>query len=304
MRNFKSHFVFTKEQRNGIFLLLLIIVILQCVYFFVDFSSDDVIVNQEELKQYETEIDSLRSLAIQESKPKLYPFNPNYISDYKGEVLGMSIEEIDKLHAFRKTNNWINTAKQFQEVTGVSDTLLAKISPYFKFPDWVSNTNQVSKNYSESQFKKHGNYENFRNTKPLTYAQKIDLNTATAIQLQRVNGIGKKLSQRIVAFRDRFKGGFISDMQLQDVYGLTPEVIENIKKQFTVKTPRKIKIININTAQADELVTIHHIDYEIAYNILEYRKLHEGFSSLNELSKVKGFPVSKLEIIKLSLHIQ
>ncbi|TBM97833.1 helix-hairpin-helix domain-containing protein, partial [Hyunsoonleella flava] len=37
MSNFKSHYVFTKEQRNGIFLWLLLIVVLQCVYFFVDF---------------------------------------------------------------------------------------------------------------------------------------------------------------------------------------------------------------------------------------------------------------------------
>lgn len=301
MRNFKSHFLFTKEQRNGIFLLLLIIVALQCIYFFVDFSSDDISVNKEELKQYETEMDSLRRIAIDESKPKLYPFNPNYITDYKGEVLGMSNEEIDRLFAFRKANKWINTTKQFQEVTGVSDSLLARISPYFKFPDWVSNSNRVSKNYQTDDLRK---YDNSKNRTPLTYNQKIDLNKATVTQLQRINGIGEKLSQRIIKYRNKFKGGFIADVQLHDVYGLTPEAIEKIKSQFTVKTPRIITTININTAEVDELVAIKHIDYEIAYNIIEYRKLHEGFSSLNELLKVKDFPVSKLEIIKLSLHIQ
>ncbi|GGD27014.1 ComEA family DNA-binding protein [Hyunsoonleella pacifica] len=297
----KSHFLFTKEQRNGIFLFVLVIVALQCIYFFVDFSSDDISINQEELKQYETEIDSLRRIAIEESKPKLYPFNPNYITDYKGEVLGMSNEEIDRLLAFRKANKWINSTRQFQEVTGVSDSLLAQISPYFKFPDWVSNPNRVSKNYQADDFRK---YDKSNKGKPLSYAQKIDLNEATEKQLQLVNGIGEKLSQRIIKYRNKFKGGFIADVQLHDVYGLTPEVIENIKSKFTVKTPRAIKTININTAGVDKLVTINHIDYEIAYNIIEYRKLHEGFSSLNELLKVKDFPISKLEIIKLSLHFQ
>ncbi len=292
MRNFKSHFVFTKEQRNGIFLLLIIIVVLQFVYFFVDFSAEEVIVNEEEFKRYEAEIDSLRQIAIEESKPKIYPFNPNYITDFKGATLGMSIEEIDKLLAFRNKDQWINSTKQFQEVTGVSDSLLAEISPYFKFPQWVT------KPKPKSSFNK-----TFSNT-PKTYAQKKDLNTATAAQLQAVNGIGEKLSHRIINYRDKFKGGFVADAELQDVYGLTPEVISRIKEQFTVKTPREINKLNLNTATSEELVTIQHIDYEVAYNIIEYRKLHEGFRTLNELSKVKGFPINKLEIIQLSLQLQ
>ena len=48
-------------------------------------------------------------------------------------------------------------------------------------------------------------------------------------------------------FRNKFEGGFIADIQLQDIYGLTPEVIEKITEQFTVKTPRKINKLNLNT---------------------------------------------------------
>jgi len=51
------------------------------------------------------------------------------------------------------------------------------------------------------------------------------------------------------------------------------------------------------------LVTIRHIDYEIAYNIIEARTLREGFKSFEELKKVKDFPVNKIEIIKLSLTL-
>lgn len=291
MSNFKSHFVFTKEQRNGIFLLLLIIVVLQCIYFFVDFSSDDIVVNEKELKIYEAEIDSLRQAKIEENKPKIYPFNPNYITDYKGSTLGMSTKEIDRLLAFRKQNKWINSTKQFQEVTGISDSLLSKISPYFKFPEWVTNPKPKSV------------YANSYNNQPKTFAQKKDLNKATAMELQGVNGIGKTLSERIVKYREK-NGGFVADVQLQEVYGLSPEVVSKITEQFTVKTPRKVSKINLNTASTDDLVAIQHIDYEIAHNIIEYRKLHEGFKTLDELLKVKDFPTNKLEIIKLSLHIQ
>jgi DNA uptake protein ComE-like DNA-binding protein len=285
----KSHFMFSKEQRNGIFLLILAIIIFQCVYFFIDFSSEAIHVDKTKLAQFNKEIDSLKELKLEESKPKIYPFNPNYITDYKGASLGMTNEEIDRLLAYRKQNRWINSSKQFQEVTKISDSLLNHISPYFKFPEWVTNPGtKTSSNYT--QFNKHK-----------SFIDKNDLNTATALQLQKVNGVGEVLSDRIIKFRNKFIGGFIADVQLQDIYGLTPEVIEKITNDFTVKTPRSVKLINLNTATIDELVTIQHIDYNLARRIVEQRKLRDGFKSVDELTKVKDFPINKIDIIKLYL---
>lgn len=92
-------------------------------------------------------------------------------------------------------------------------------------------------------------------------------------------------------------------MQLQDVYGLSPEVIERINNEFTVKTPRQIIKLKLNSATVEDLVTIQHIDYEIAYEIIEQRTLREGYISFDELNKVKGFPINKIEIIKLYLTL-
>ncbi len=290
MKYYKSHFMFSKGQQSGIFLLVLLIVGLLCVYFFIDFSSNDIQINDKELLKFQQEIDSLKLVEIENRKPKIYPFNPNFITDYKGYALGMSNQEIDRLLQFRKQDKWINSAKQFQQVTKVSDSLFNVISPYFKFPEWVTNPKP----------KKSFTYQNNYNK---TVTQKIDLNKATAIQLQRVNGIGEKLSERIIKYRNKFVGGFIADVQLQDVYGLTSEVIERVTNEFTVKTPRVIQKINLNTATTEELVTVQYIDYEIAYNIIEQRTLRDGFKSFEELTKVKDFPVNKIEIIKLYLFL-
>jgi len=292
MKNFKSHFTFSKEQRNGIFLLLVLIVVFQCFYFFVEFPAEDTSGNKEALSKFIKEIDSLRLVQLEKNKPKTYPFNPNYITDFKGATLGMTNEEIDRLIAFRKQNKWINSSKQFQEVTKVSDSLLNAISTYFKFPEWI--TNPKPKNnaiYSD-------------NSKPKIFAQKQDLNTATAQQLQKVNGVGKVFSDRIIKYRNKFKGGFIADVQLLDVYGLTSEVIEKITNQFTVKTPKTIQQININAATIGDLVTVPHIDYDLAHNIIEQRQLREGYNSIDELTKVKDFPVNKIKIIELYLHFE
>ncbi len=290
----KSHFQFSNKQRNGIFLLLSIIIIAQCIYSFADFSKDEIPLNQEELNAFRNELDSLRLVEIENSKPKIYPFNPNYITDYKGYTLGMSNDEIGRLHKFRESNQWVNSVKEFQQVTKVSDSLLVEISPYFKFPDWVTNPKPKTKSYNNS----------YSNTNaPKTFVQKIDLNKATASQLQKVYGVGEKLSERIIKYRIKFSGGFISDIQLSEVWGLSPEVIERIKNDFTVKTPKAINKFNLNTATRDQLVTIQYIDYEVANNIIEERALRDGFKSLEELTKVEDFPINKIEIIKLYLHL-
>jgi len=286
----QSHFKFSNKQRNGIFLLLSLIIAFQCIYFFADFSSDTIEVNQTELNLFQQEIDSLKLIEIENNKLKIYPFNPNYITDYKGYTLGMTNEEIDRLLQFRAQNKWVNSAKEFQNVTKISDSLLGTISPYFKFPDWI--TNPKSKTFT---------YQN--NNTPKTYDDKIDLNSATVSQLRKVNGIGEKLSERIINYRNKFKGGFIADVELQDVYGLAPGVIDRVLNEFTVKTPRQIIKYNLNIVTRDQLVTIQYIDYELAYEIIEQRTLREGYKTIEELTKVKSFPVNKIEIIKLYLTL-
>ncbi|WP_417620104.1 ComEA family DNA-binding protein [Oceanihabitans sediminis] len=298
MKNIKSHFTFTRKQRNGIFLLLFIIVALQCFSFFVlpkllNKASAEDISNPQQLDLFRKEMDSLRFVEAEKRKPKIYPFNPNFITDYKGYTLGMSTAEIDRLLEYRSQDKWINSTKEFQQVTQVSDSLLNIISPFFKFPEWVTNP----KPKTPSSFKSTPS-----STSPKTFQQKIDLNKATALQLQKVHGIGETFSDRIIKYRNKHQG-FIADVELQEVYGLKPEVIDNILKEFTVKSPKQVKTIGLNTASRDELVLIPYIDYEVAHQIIEYRTLREGFQSLEELTKVKDFPIQKIDIIKLYLTL-
>lgn len=294
---YKSHFKFSNSQRNGIFLLAILIIVFQCVYAFVDFSSESVRPDKIALERFRQQVDSLKRIEIDKNKPKVYPFNPNYITDFKGYTLGMTTEEIDRLLEFRGKDQWVNSIKQFQEVTKVSDSLLDVISPLFQFPNWVTDPKPKVSRVNNSKIQSQTVFG------LKTYDQKIDLNSASAQELQKVNGIGEKLSDNIIKYRNRFKGGFISEVQLQDIYGLTPEVIERITNDFAVKTPRQVEKINLNSATKDELVTIQHIDYEIAHYIIEQRTLRDGFKSFDELLKVKKFPIQKFEIIRLYLNL-
>jgi DNA uptake protein ComE-like DNA-binding protein len=284
----KFYTYFSNQQRFAVVGLILVIVFLEGLSIFPKpIVYDGFNVDSESYLKFQNEI--IHQLALNEIKsvPKPYPFNPNFVTDYKGYKLGMTSEEISRLIFYRAQNKWVNSAEEFQNITKVSDSLLHIISPNFKFPQWVKKTNKNSTSFEKS----------------VSFKEKIDLNITTANELQKVYGVGAVLSSRIIKLRNSFIGGFISDIQLQDVRGLTPETIENICKYFSVKTPRTYQKISLNTATIDQLVTIQHIDYELAYEIIELRMLKEGYSTIDELTKVKGFPTKKLEIIKLYLEL-
>jgi DNA uptake protein ComE-like DNA-binding protein len=287
MKPIKSHFVFTKSQQNGIFLLVCLIILFQVFYFFADFSSENSAegLSQEEIEGFQSQIDAIKLARTDADSVKIFPFNPNYITDFKGYTLGMRVEEIDKLHQFRDENKWINSAEDFQQVTGVSDSLLAVVSPYFKFPDWVI----------EAERKK-------AIAKPIRSSAILDLNKAKAEDLQKVNGIGEVLSNRIVNYRTKI-GGFRSEIQLKDIYGLDYETREKLQQQFRVFKVGKSSLININQAKVLELVAVPYIKYELAREIIDYRQLHEEISSFEELSKIESFPSDKIDRIQLYLSL-
>ena len=290
MKNIKSLFMFTSDQRKGIFALMLLIVVLQLAYFFVDFS---VVPKDDEQKQkwlsLQSEVDSLKNTSKNKSE-KIFLFNPNFITDYKGYKLGMSVAEIDRLLEFRKTNQFVNSADEFQKVTKISDSLLNVISPLFKFPDWVNNRKEKKE------------YEKFP-SKAFAKKEKIiliDINQATKEDLIKIYGIGEAISLRILKQKEVL-GGFVSMDQMSDVWGLSPEVIENLNSHFKIISLPEFKKIDVNNASLKELSQFYYFRYALAKEIITYRSMNGDFKNIEDLTKIKGFPVDKAKTIALYL---
>lgn len=284
----KSFLTYSKSQRIGILLFLGIIILVQGIYFFYDFTAKKTI-NKEQSKwlALQSTVDSLK-LNNKNYKPTIYPFNPNFITDFKGYKLGMSVEEIDRLLAYRAQNKFVNSAAEFQVVTKVSDSLLKAISPYFKFPDWVKNNKKNYQEFAKNDFSK---------------PEKIivlDINQATKEDLMKVYGIGDKISDRILEQKDKY-GAFVSMEQMDDIWGLSPEVLEKLKSSFAVKSVTNCKKININNASVKELTQFPFFRYQLAKDIVVFRTM-KGDMKIEDLSKIKGFPLEKIKIIALYLE--
>ena len=83
---------FSKGHYFGIAILLILIGMMQLYYYWSNnqSTSNDVDLSKEDKKWLlqQNGIDSLKEVT-QEYAAKIYPFNPNFISDYKGYKLGM-----------------------------------------------------------------------------------------------------------------------------------------------------------------------------------------------------------------------
>ena len=287
MNSLKSHFRYNKSQRNGIFFLLIFIVFLQCIFFFADFSSEETnAVSQNEIAAFQHEMDSLKSVELKKSTPKIYPFNPNYITDFKGHQLGMSTDEIDKLLAFRAQGRYINSIKQFQEITGINDSLLTKISPYFKFPDWIASEKTTATTFSKNIIEKS--------------VLKKDINSATSEDFRAINGIGEKLAKRIIDYRTKLQGFSLND-QVFEVWALDKEIADKVLQYFEVTKPPAIKKININTATFKEVLAIVYLDYELTKKIFNYKNQVAEIQSIEQIKTIEGFPQEKFNRIALYL---
>lgn len=268
---------YTQSQRWAIIAMIVFVILLQIGLFFLPTrQADDFVVDQSAMALTENRLDSIAA----SKKYVLSPFNPNYITDYRAYVLGLSTAEVDRLQAFRAKNKYVNSDKEFQQVTQVSDEWLAKYKEYFKFPDFVQKSNSPSASS--------------------TIVRK-NINAATYENLVAINGIGDYSAKKIIQERDKF-GGFVSTKQFRFIERLPANVYVVLEKNFTVNTRPAIVKIDINRANIDDLQKIPYINYKVARSIVVYRSKQDQPLTQKDLAQIPHFPLDKLSIISLYLR--
>ena len=273
--------------------MIIIVLLLQVVIFINPFEKDkNVDLDTNDLIAFQFQIDSLKEIELDNRKPKIYPFNPNFITDHKGEQLGMSLIEIDRLHQFRVKGKFVNSKAEFQNITQVSDSLLNTIAPYFKFPDWVVKRQQNNQIVSK-------NKGNVTNKVDFTVSTN-DINKATLEDLQTINGVSYSMAERIIKYRSKLQGFYFKD-QLYEVWGLNKSIANKVLLKFNITSKPTITKVNINTASFKEVLKNPYIDFELCKKIFDYRDEVAELQDLTELKHIKGFPTNKYDRIVLYL---
>ena len=133
-------------------------------------------------------------------------------------------------------------------------------------------------------------------TKRKEPVQVIELNTCDSASLEALPGIGPVLSARIIKYRNLL-GGYASVEQLREVYGLSEETFDLVKKRVSADAGL-VKKININSADYKQLIGLRYLEKGDIQAILKYRELMGRIESIEELVKNNIITAEKAEKVK------
>ncbi len=296
-RLLKEYFQFTRNERISIILLLVLIGITGAIPAFlntgtreprpsVDLYEDglkqleDLANNSNREKLEEREDYSDQPLASYNSTTHLlFIFDPNTISEAGWKKLGVREKTITTIRNYLAKGGRFRKPADLSKIYGLSEKDVKRFVPYVKINAeepkatiFETAKGNIQRNFSEN----NTNY-------PLPRA--IDINEADTSLFIQLPGIGSKLAQRIINFRDKL-GGFYSIEQVGETFGLADSVFQKIKL-ILICGEVATKKININTATTGELSKHPYINWSLANAIVQYRTQHGNFKTLAELDQIQ-----------------
>lgn len=293
-KNFASDYLsFTKKERSGSIVLLSLIIIFTAIPFlfpfFIKQKPVDATAFKEEIamltikqadsskkfsaKKNDDDYENYRepyekNYYARKEKVELFYFDPNTLDEKGWRKLGVRDKTITTIKNYVSKGGKFYKPEDIGKIWGLPKEDAKRLVPFVKIQRNDAN------NYAEKKL-----YE-----KPKYVASIIDVNTADTTMLIALPGIGSKLSQRIISFREKL-GGFYNIEQIGETYGLPDSTFQKIKPRFSIDNP-SLHQININTASLDEMKIHPYLRYAIANAIVQYRVQHGSYVSVEDIKKI------------------
>jgi competence protein ComEA len=195
------------------------------------------------------------SNGTQPVKNTLFTFDPNTASAGDWQKLGITAKQAAIIKNYTTKGGRFRKADDLQKIYGLTKVDYARLAPFIIIPQENTKTNVV-----------------------------VELNTADSAKLTAIDGIGGAFAKRIIYYRERL-GGFITKEQLKEVYGIDDLKYGEIKDHVKVDATH-IRKININTITFDKLRLMPYLNYKQVNAIIEYRKQHGDYTSINDLKNI------------------
>jgi competence protein ComEA len=296
-----SYFTFTKKERTGTLVLLFLILLFTLLPFLYPFF---IKAKVPDAKAFEKEMASLKikqpdtanrfakknfdednyqnyyqpaekNYYNKNNKGELFYFDPNTASVTDWQRLGIRDKTIATIQNYLSKGGKFNKPEDLGKIWGLHANEVERLVPYIKIA--ATKNSYAQSNYPQKT------YETKTYNKPNALSI-IDVNNADTAAFIALPGIGSKLAQRIINFRDKL-GGFYKAGQVAETFGLPDSTYQKIKGRLSFTTVT-VKQFNINTATVDEMKTHPYIRYAIANAIIQYRTQHGNFAAVADIKKI------------------
>ena len=284
----RNYFGFNKTETYGVLVIHLAIAVMLCFpiileyYFDMDFQPVEYAAPPTASNPVEAKPEMIRT-------DSLFTFDPNLASSVELVQLGLKEFLAERIVKFRSRGGWFEAPDDLNKIFGIDSVWVEKVKPFVQIQRKNSLRAIPQKKISPVYTKKVPDSEAESTPKIL------DLNLADTVDLKRIRGIGPALSLRIVKFRDLL-GGFVDMSQLKEVYGLSPEVLEQLHRNFFVETKFLPVQININICTKLELEKHPYISAKNAELIINYRLNHQPLTAA-DLEKIPAISKDQLKKI-------
>lgn len=233
----------------------------------------------------QTLIDTQR-LVLKQQQKFTKTYYVNNLNDYTAYQLGLSTLQIDRLLAYRKSGKLIYSMDDFKKVTLIDTIQFKKIKKQLRFPKSASNTQIVSQKTTKANSKKH---------------KRFDLNQISEIELKQEFKFPDFVAKRIIKFR-KYLNGYRVMNQIEDVYGILPYQVNQIKKHCFLKNPSKEKK-KIHELSQKELSNVPYLSWNTSKQIIKYVKNNGKLTSFEILHKIDGLSTKKINRLPLYLTL-
>jgi competence ComEA-like helix-hairpin-helix protein len=208
----------------------------------------------------------------------LFPFDPNTATRDDLLHLGLTAAQTNNLLKYREAGGSFRNRDDLLKLNTISKEEYLRLRYFIRIPrDW-----------EPRQFTARTPRTNW----PEREVPVVDINFATAEELQELPGIGPVLSQRIVEHRER-RGGFTDAQALEQVFGIDSALVDRLAPYIMVsEVPEPVEvervILPLNLADSAQLTSLKGIGPAFARRIVEYRTRLGGFISADQLLDVYG----------------
>ncbi|MEO5500267.1 MAG: helix-hairpin-helix domain-containing protein [Ginsengibacter sp.] len=288
---------FTKKETKGVIVLLTIIVIIFLLPLFFPF-----FINHKANKMDDDFIAAIKALKADSSNEHGYkddyyndysvpgkykknaiiinphPFDPNTISESGWIQMGIRPKTAATIRNYISKGGKFKSPEDLRKIYGLSPEIADKLIPFITI---VPNEKDSREIYASRPYLNQ-NYpsQNYKTR----VINSVNINLADTSEWIALPGIGSKLSQRIIAFRDKL-GGFYSIDQVGETFLLPDSTFQKIKP-FLIFDNSPLKKININLASLDEMKIHPYLRYNIANVIVQYRNQHGDFKNISDVKKI------------------
>jgi competence protein ComEA len=289
----KDYLSFSKNERIAVLLLLLIIIALRLLpTVWPSHQPKAVTVEKKKAMVAQlarlTENENDRGVAAFHKKEKdyqprtneiwaaspnnLFYFDPNQLTLADGEKLGLRASTVQIIIHYLAKGGRFKQPADLLKIYGMHANEYERLLPYIKIERVATPTQSTTNRLPRFGEKKK--------EVPLV----VDINTADTTLLIALPGIGSKLANRIVKFREKL-GGFYAVDQVAEIYGLADSSFLKLKPMLRCSSS-SIHWLFINTASVEVLKTHPYCGYKLANAIVLYRQQHGPYQSVDDLQNI------------------